>query len=320
MRLQRYALRRLLQVFPVILLVTILNFLLIHAAPGDPATVLAGDHAPLAYIAELRESYGLDKPLLTQLFVYLGKLARGDLGFSYAYRRPVLEVVVERLRATLLLLLVSQVLAIFVGTLLGTLAARYQGSLADVVISGIALLLYSIPVFWMGLMLILVFAVRLGWLPSSGMVSFNGSSGEGGTGVARHLVLPVIALFLYILPTYVRLARESVVEIAREDFITTARAIGYTERVVFIKYALRNALLPLVTVAGLSLSSMFAGALLTETVFGWPGMGRLMYDAVIQRDFPVLMGGFLLTSVMVIIGSFVTDLLYTYLDPRVRYS
>jgi peptide/nickel transport system permease protein len=306
--------------FPVILLVTILNFLLIHAAPGDPAAVLAGDHAPLEYITELRKSYGLDKPLLTQLFVYLGKLVRGDLGFSYAYRRPVLEVVAERLQATLLILLTSQVVAIVVGTLLGALAARYHGSLADTIISGIALLLYSIPVFWMGLMLILIFAVRLGWLPSSGMFSFGPSSQKEWVDVGRHLVLPVVALFLYILPTYVRLARESVLEVAQEDFVTTARAIGYPERVVYVKYALRNALLPVVTVAGLSLSSMFAGALLTETVFGWPGMGRLMYEAVIQRDFPVLMGGFLLTTVMVVVGSFVTDLLYTYLDPRVRYS
>jgi peptide/nickel transport system permease protein len=168
-------------------------------------------------------------------------------------------------------------------------------------------------------MLILIFAVSLGWLPTSGMSSFGASSRNRWVDSLRHLVLPVAALFLYILPRYVRLARESVLEVAQEDFITTARAIGYPERVVYIKFALRNALLPVVTMAGISLSSMFAGALLTETVFGWPGLGRLMYEAVVQRDFPVLMGGFLFTTVMVVVGSLVTDLLYTYLDPRVSY-
>lgn len=318
--MRRYVLRRLLQMIPVIALVTVLNFILIHSAPGDPAVVLAGDHAPLEYIEELRKSYGLDQPLLTQLRIYLGKLIQGDLGYSYAYRRPVLDVVLERLVPTLLLLVTSQLLAIVVGTFLGAMAARHHGAAVDHSISGVALLLYSIPVFWSGLMLILVFAVRLHWLPSSGMFSFRAQDQPLWLDVLRHMVLPVTALFLYILPTYIRLTRESVLEASQEDFITTARAVGFPERVVYIKHALRNALLPIVTVAGLSLSALFAGALLTETVFGWPGMGRLMYEAVVQRDFPILMGGFLFTSILVIVGTFVTDLVYTMLDPRVRYS
>lgn len=320
MQLQRYVLRRLFQMVPVVIMVTIFNFLLIHAAPGDPALALAGDYAPLEYIAELRHSYGLDQPILTQLGIYLGKLAHGDLGYSYAYRRPVMDVILQRVGPTLLLILLSQGLAIVVGTLLGAIAARYKGTPFDAAATGITLVLYCIPVFWMGLVLILVFAVNLHWFPTSGMISFAGSAVPRWLDVARHLVLPVTALFLYDLPTYARLTRSSIMEVDNEDYITTARAVGYQERVVYVRHALRNALLPTVTVAGLSLSSVFAGALLTETVFGWPGIGRLMYDAVSQRDFPVLMGGFLFTSVLVVIGSLVTDLVYTLLDPRVTYS
>jgi len=319
MKLQRYIFRRIIQMVPVIFIITVLNFLLIHAAPGDPALALAGDHAPLEYIEELRKSYGLDQPILTQLGIYLQKLARGDLGYSYAYKRPVIDVILERIVPTLLLMLTSQILAIIFGTFIGAISARHKGTAIDYFTTGITLMLYCIPVFWTGLVLILVFAVRLKVLPSSGMYSFSGADIPRWLDIAKHMVLPVTALFLYTLPTYVRLTRSSVSEVDKEDFITTARAIGYPERDVYLKHALRNALLPTVTVAGLSLSSMFAGALLTETVFGWPGLGRLIYEAVSQRDFPILMAGFLFTSILVVVGSFITDLIYTSLDPRVSY-
>ena len=320
--MRRYASRRLVQVLPVMLFIAVVNFLIIHLAPGDPAAALAGEGAPQEFIEALRVDYGLDKPLIEQLGIYLATLLQGDLGYSFAYRRPVVEVIVERLPATLLLVLGSQIPAIVLGTLLGAFSARHYPSKIDSVVTGVSLSLYAMPIFWSGLLLILIFAVTLRWLPASGMFSFNAPSDGLGRAldIGRHMILPATALFLYSLPQYVRLTRASVIEIMREDFITTARAIGYSENVVFLKHALRNALLPAVTVAGLSLSFVFAGALLTETVFGWPGMGRLMYEGVLKRDYPVLMGVFLVTSALVLIVGILTDLIYATLDPRVSYE
>jgi len=318
--MRRYLLRRVLQIFPVILLAVVLNFLLINFAPGDPAVILAGEYAPDEYIAQLHVAYGLDKPMLERLGLYVWQLLHGDLGYSFAYRRPVLELLLERAQNTLLLVAGSQGFSIVVGTWLGALAARYHSRWQDNTITYGTLALYCLPVFWTGLMLILVFAVRLQWLPSSGMTDFMAFERPRWLDLLYHMVLPVTCLFLYTLPTYTRLARASVLEVAKEDFVTTARAIGFPERVVFMRYALRNALLPTVTVAGLSLSSLLTGALLVETVFSWPGLGRLMYEAVSQRDFPVLMGGFLFATALVIVGNFIVDILYTYLDPRVTYS
>jgi peptide/nickel transport system permease protein len=319
---RRYALRRVVQILPVMLFIAVVNFLLIHLAPGDPAAALAGEGAPQEFIEALRVDYGLDKPLLQQLGTYLATLLQGDLGYSFAYRRPVVEVIVERLPATALLVFASQIPAITLGTLLGAYSARHYPSKIDNAVTAFSLSLYAVPIFWSGLLLILVFAVWLRWLPASGMFSLTAPSEGIGRflDIARHMALPTTALFLYSLPTYVRLTRASVIEIMREDFITTARAIGYSENVVFFRHALRNALLPAVTVAGLSLSFVFAGALLTETVFGWPGMGRLMYEGVLKRDYPVLMGVFLVTSALVLIVGILTDLIYAALDPRVSYE
>jgi peptide/nickel transport system permease protein len=319
---RRYALRRVVQILPVMFFIAVINFLLIHLAPGDPAAALAGEGAPQEFIEALRVDYGLDKPLLEQLATYLATLVTGDLGYSFAYRRPVVEVIVERLPATALLVFASQIPAIVLGTLLGAYSARHYPSKIDNAVTAVSLSLYAVPIFWSGLLLILVFAVWLRWLPASGMVSLTAPSEGFGrvVDIARHMALPTTALFLYSLPTYVRLTRASVIEIMREDFVTTARAIGYSENVVFFRHALRNALLPAVTVAGLSLSFVFAGALLTETVFGWPGMGRLMYEGVLKRDYPVLMGVFLVTSALVLIVGIITDMIYAALDPRVSYE
>jgi len=318
--MQRYLLRRVLQIFPVILLAVIFNFVLINLAPGNPAVILAGEYAPPEYIAELRASYGLDRPLFERLGLYVWQLLHGDLGYSFAYRRPVLDLLLERAQNTLMLVAGSQGFSIVIGTLLGALAARHFGKWQDNVITYGTLALYCLPVFWIGLMLILIFSVRLQWLPTSGMISFLAFDRPRWLDVLYHMVLPATCLFLYTLPTYTRLTRASVLEVAQEDYINTARAIGYSERDVFMRHALRNALLPTVTVAGLSLSSLLSGALLIETVFAWPGLGRLMFEAVGARDFPVLMGGFLFATVIVMVGNFVVDMLYTYLDPRVTYS
>lgn len=320
MKFAKYVVRRLLQMIPVILAVTILNFLIINCAPGDPVTVLAGENASQAYMDELREAYGLNASMPKRLVIYLGKLLQGDLGESYTYKKPVSEIIGEKMKVTLLLVLLSEVATIVVGTLLGAFAARREGKWQDTLISNGSMMLYCMPVYWLGMLLILLFAVKLRWLPSSGMYSFGVQQFSKTVDLIRHLILPATALFLVHLPTYIKLTRSSVVEVAQEDYINTARAIGYSEKVVYRRHALRNALLPTVTMAGMSLSTVFSGALLTETVFSWPGMGRMIYDGVAARDYPIIMGGFLVTAILVVVGSFITDLVYMYLDPRVVHS
>lgn len=319
MKFRKYIIRRILQMIPVLLIVTIINFLLITLAPGDPATVLAGENATIEQIETIREAYGLNEPIAVRLGLYLEKLLQGDLGFSYSYQRPVSEIISERIRTTLILVLTSQSLAIVFGTLLGAAAARRERSLLAHIITDGTLIIYCMPPFWLGIMMILLFSSVLPLFPSSGMYSFRQDIPQW-LDMLHHLVLPAFTLFLCNLPIYTKLTRSTIIEVAQEDFITTARAIGYSEKIVYRKHALRNALLPTVTIAGMSLSSVFAGALMVETVFAWPGMGRLVFDAVSARDYPVIMGGFLMTSILVIIGSFITDMIYLYLDPRMVQS
>ena len=282
--------------------------------------MLAGENASQAYMDELREAYGLNESMPKRLVIYLGKLVQGDLGESYTYKKPVSEIIGEKMKVTLLLVLLSEVATIVVGTLLGAFAARREGKWQDTLISNGSMMLYCMPVYWLGMLLILLFAVKLRWLPSSGMYSFGVQQFSKTVDMIRHLILPATALFLVHLPTYIKLTRSSVVEVAQEDYINTARAIGYSEKGVYRKHALRNALLPTVTRAGMSLSTVFSGARLTETVFSWPGMGRMIYDGGAARDYPIIMGGFLVTAILVVVGSFITDLVYMYLDPRVVHS
>lgn len=320
--LPRYASRRLAQLLPLMLVVIVLNFTLIKMAPGDPAYAIAGENAPREYIESVRIRYGLDRPFLEQLGRYLGMVVRGDFGYSYMYHRPVISVILEKLPATLLLMGSSMSLAMLVGTLLGTYAAKRHGTWVDRVVTSSSLGLYSMPVFWLGLMLILFFAISLRWFPSSGMVGFL----EQKQGLAYaidvlwHMSLPTLTLFIYYSPAFLRVTRASVLEISGEDFIATSRAIGYSENRIYFKYALKNAVLPAVTLAGLNLGLIFAGALLTETVFSWPGTGRLMFEAAYQRDYPIMMGIFVITSACVVLGNLLADLVYGLLDPRVVYK
>jgi peptide/nickel transport system permease protein len=318
----RYVAKRAAQLIPMVLAVVIINFLIIHLTPGDPASAMAGENASTDYVEQLRHQYGLDRALPIQLVVYLGHLLRGDLGYSFAYQTPVLNLILERLPATLLLLAASQIPAIILGVGLGALSGRFHNKWPDRALSVVTLTLYSIPVFWSGMLLILGFAIHLHWLPPSGMTDYaSDSTGLAHVGeVLAHLILPAVSLMLYSLPTYVRLTRASLVEVLREPYIKTARVMGFAPRRVFNHYALRNALLPTVTQAGLSLGFMFAGALLTETVFAWPGMGSLMYSAVFQRDYPTVMGVFLFTAICIAIMGLVTDIIYAILDPRVSYE
>lgn len=323
MGIRGYVIGRLLQMIPVILLILVLNFILIRLAPGDPALIMAGEWATDEYIAAVREKYALDQPILVQLGKYLKQTLTGDLGYSYDWHQPVLDLILSRLPATLLLVLSSQVLGIFLGIILGVFSARHVGSGLDATLTLSAAVAYSLPVFWLGLMLIIVFGIWLKWLPTGGMISIVGPR----TGlphvldILHHLILPAVSLaVVWVAPQFLRITRSSMIEVMREDYITTARAKGLKEERVFFKHALRNALLPNITVIGLNLSLAMSGGLLTETVFSWPGMGRLMYEAIFRRDYPLLMGIFLFTAVLVVVGTLLTDVFYRVLDPRVRLA
>lgn len=320
MQLPEYILRRFVQILPLILVVIVLNFVLIQLAPGDVALIMAGEEPDPAYVESIRQKYGLDRPVYEQLLVYLGRVLQGDLGDSYRYREPVLQVIRRHIGPTLLLMITSLFIASAVGTLVGTFLAPRAGSATDVGVSVGAIMSFSIPVFWLGLMLILLFSIRLGWLPASGMRSMLASDRQGSTtlDVLHHLILPASTLSLVWLGQYVRLARSSVLQVLNEDFITTSRAVGY-EHSTIIGHALRNALLPIVSVLGIELGLAVGGAVLTETVFSWPGMGRIVYQAILARDTPLIMGAYIVMSIFVALMSLVVDLLYAALDPRVVY-
>ncbi|MGH8818329.1 MAG: ABC transporter permease [Achromobacter pestifer] len=309
----------------VVLGVVIINFFLIRLAPGDPAAVLAGQAGAgdAAYVDQLRVAFGLDKPILTQLMLYLKGVVQLDLGFSYRNHVPVLDLIVERLPATFLLMSCAFVFSIVLGVFLGVIAAkaRYRNKrrwIDSSVMTG-ALLLYATPLFWLSLMGILLFSVVLGWLPAFGMETV----GSGLTGLARaadiaqHLVLPTVTLGCFFMAVYVRLTRASMLEVIGMDFVKTARAKGVSPSRVIRAHVLRNALLPVITFAGIQLGQMAGGAVLTETVFAWPGIGRLMFDALLQRDYQLLLGIFLVTSIMVVVFNLLTDVLYRLIDPRI---
>jgi peptide/nickel transport system permease protein len=316
-----FVLRRIGQAVPLLLGVVVVNFLIIQLAPGDPVQALVGDFpAPEEYVRQVRAEFGLDRPIPEQLLRYLGQLARGNLGFSFAQRRPVGTVVVERLGRTALLTGSALVLAVLAGVSLGVISSRRPYSWLDNLTSGVSLVGFSLPVFWLGQILILAFAIWLGWFPAQGMVSLRAP--EVGPGrladIGWHLVLPMVALGTRFVAINARLSRGSMLEVLGTDYVRTARAKGASTARLIFRHALPNALLPIVTVIGYNLGFLFAGSALVETVFAWPGVGRLLFEAVLARDYPVLLGVFLVVSVTVIVANLVTDLLYAYLDPRIR--
>ncbi|MFC3231338.1 ABC transporter permease [Marinibaculum pumilum] len=306
----------------MLLAVVVLNFLLLQIAPGDIADTIIGEMggATPEMEAEIRASYGLDRPLAEQLLVYVGNVAQGDLGYSYYFNRPVLEVILHRVPATLLLVVAALLFAILVGTFLGVVAARRPNGWFSHVVTVLALVGYSAPVFWTGLMLLILFASVLPVFPVSGMVSpvFDGGPLARAVEVAHHLVLPALTLGIIYLAQYSRLSRASMLDVLGADYIRTARAKGLAERVVVYKHALRNAILPVVTIAGLQFGQLFAGAVLVETVFNWPGMGLLAYDSILRRDTPTIMGVLFFSALLVIVANMLTDLAYRLIDPRIR--
>jgi peptide/nickel transport system permease protein len=318
----RYLLRRLLQMVPMLVGIAVVSFFIIHLAPGDPIVALAGEYGDAAYYEYMRAKFGLDRSVPEQLLIYIANVLRGDLGTSYTYGQPVTRVILSRLPATLLLLATSLTLSTLIGIALGSLAARRPHSLRDFGISTLSLVGYAIPVFWLAQMLIIFLALRVDWLPVQGMTTARAryEGMEHILDIARHMVLPVAALTVQELALTTRLTRTNMLEVLSQDYIQTARAKGLQERRLLVGHALRNALLPVVTVVGGRIGFMFSGAVLTETVFAWPGLGRLLIAATLNRDFPILMGMFIMISVAVLIANLLTDLAYAFLDPRIRYS
>jgi len=317
----RYTCRRMAHAVPLVLGVVVVNFTLIHLAPGDPILALIGEfQASPEFVQSVRQQFGLDRPLAVQLGLYVLNLLRGDFGFSFAFKQPVLEVILDRVPATLLLMGAALLYATLCGALFGVISSRRQYSHTDNFFTLVSLVGYSMPVFWLGQIFLILFGLTLPIFPAQGMESLR----ESYTGLARgldilhHLVLPAFTLGLGYLAVDVRFTRASMIEVMSQDYIRTARAKGVSEQAVFYKHALRNALIPLVTITGLNFGFLLAGAVLTETVFAWPGLGRLMYDSIYARDYPVLMGMFVVISMMVIVVNLITDIVYSVLDPRIR--
>jgi peptide/nickel transport system permease protein len=313
--------RQLLTIIPTVLLSVVVNFALLHAAPGDPARIYAGmDNATEEQIEAMRHDLGLDEPLPVQFFNYVKEIAEGNLGNSLAFRQPVLDLIMDRMPATLLLTLTSAVVAFAGGTLLGAVAARKQNAAADLGLSFLSYTFFSIPAFWLGLILILVFASELDWFPTSGMrdVRADYTGWRDLLDVAHHMVLPSLTLILVQMPIFYRITRSSVAQQQREDYVTTFRATGIPQGRIFRRYALRNAILPTVTVFGLNLGYVVTGAALVEIIFAWPGIGRLALDAVFRRDYPLLLGIYLMLAVAVSLAILITDVVYAMLDPRIR--
>ena len=325
MNLARNLLSRVLQGLALVLAVVVLNFVLVHAAPGDPVETIAGASGGMSpeLMAQLRTQYGLDKPLPVQLGVYLKKVVSGDLGYSYFFNLPVISMIGERIPATLLLVISSVLLAFVVGTTLGVLSSKKPNGVLSQFITVLSMVGFAAPVFWMGIMLVILFASVIPILPVSGMRSVDSSASAGFedmVDVLYHLVLPTLTLSLVYLAQYSRLARSSMLDVLGSDFIRTARAKGLADRVVMYKHALRNALLPVVTVLGLQFGNVLAGAILVETVFNWPGLGRLAFDSVLRRDYPTILGVLLFSSIVVIVMNILTDLAYRLIDPRIKAS
>lgn len=320
--LKAYFAKRLIQVPFVVLLVILIMFIITRAAPGDPVLYWLGPNASDELISSMRQRLGLDKPLYEQFFIYLLSVLRGDLGTSVGLTSgfPVSQLILDRLPNTILLLGTAQILIILIGVLLGVVSSKKPFGKVDILSTIAALVTYSMPVFWLGILLILVFSLRLGLFPSSGISTYGLTGINYVIDLLRHLALPALTIALGYSALYFRLTRTNMLEVLEEDYIRTARSKGASERSVFYKHALRNAMLPIVTQIGTDLGLLVSGAVLTETVFGWPGIGKLCYDAMVQRDYPVIYAVFLVSTISVVIFTFITDIILAYIDPRIRYG
>ena len=316
----RLVARRTMQAIPLLLVTITINFIIIWSAPGDPTHVLLGETANEEFVQAMRAKFGLDKPLYVQYVTYVSHVVQGDLGYSLLKSQSVTSLILGRFPATLLLISTSMFIAIVLGILLGVAASKRPYSLVDNLASGISVFGVSTPTFWFGQMLLIVFAIYVGLFPVAGMTTAKAElmGLEYLIDVMHHLALPACALAAFHLGFVTRLTRASMLEVLGQDFIVTAYSKGLNDRTVTYKHALRNALLPVTTYTGVSFAILFAGAVLIETVFSWPGMGRLLYDSLRMRDYPVVLGIFVVVSLMVTISNILVDVIYGVLDPRIR--
>ncbi|MCF8108811.1 MAG: ABC transporter permease [Desulfohalobiaceae bacterium] len=304
----RYIIKRLLYTVPVLLGISLLLFFMLRMLPGDPAQVLAGQMASSEEVEMIRHQLGLDQPVLLQYAHFLNRLAHFDLGRSARTQNPVTQEIWARLPNTLLLAVLAISLACLLGIPAGIISAVKPYSWLDYLMTSAALFGISMPVFWLGLMLVLIFSVTLHWLPA------------GGTGSWKHLVLPSFTLAMFVMAFIARMTRSTMLEVLSQDYTTTARSKGLKEKVVIIKHALKNAMIPIITVIGLQFGMLLGGAVLTETVFAWPGLGRLIVDSILARDYAVTQGAILVFGLLYVLVNLIVDLLYAVLDPRIRYD
>ncbi|MCC7106092.1 MAG: ABC transporter permease [Chloroflexi bacterium] len=314
-----FCVRRLAFAVPLLFTIVVITFVLIRMAPGDPAVMLAGDAPTPEFLRQVREEYSLDKSWPEQLAIYLSRAARGDFGRSIYFRQPVFSVIAERIPATMMLTMTALALASVLGTALGIVAARHRNSAIDSWASAVSLFGYSIPTFWLGQLLVLLFAIVLNWLPADGMTTSRADyvGLDRVLDVLKHLILPVLTLTLFELALITRFTRTAMIEVLSREYVTVGYAKGLSDRQVLLRHALPNALLTTVTIIGLEFGVLVAGAVVTETIYSWPGMGRLFYDSIFRRDFPLLTGLFIVASSGVILANFIADVVYAVIDPRV---
>ena len=315
--MQRYFLKRLLALIPVLFGVSVLVFFILQMAPGDPARIMLGSKATTENLKALRHQLGLDRPVYQQYFRWVGNILRGDWGRSIQLRRKVLPLVFKRFQATAILTLFATVLAITLGVFAGIVSATRQYSLWDRVLMFIALVGFCLPVFWLGLLLQITFGLKLGWFPVSG-IHTPGQTGFGD--MLPYLVLPGLTLAAEPMAQIARMTRSSMLEVIRQDYIRTARAKGMNRRTVVYRHALKNALIPVITVTGMQIGYLLAGAVLVEIVFSWPGLGTLMVNGILARDFPLVQGGILFVATVYVFMNLIVDLVYGFFDPRISYS
>ena len=326
----QYVLRRLAGAVPLVLGIATIIFFLVNLAPGDPTLLLLSPGVTEEVIQQMRENFGLDEPVHIRYVKWLGAMLTGDFGYSFSYSRPVADVLLDFLPNTLLLSAAALAVAFSFGIVLGTIQAVRQYSTMDSVLSVVLLFFYSMPSFWLALMLILTMSLYARnvwdlpfWFPASAMTSTDYEFLSLGGRILdriRHLVLPTLSLALVLMAGIARYMRGSMLEVVRQDFVRTAHAKGLSERVVVFKHALRNALLPIITLVGLYIPFLFSGTVFIETIFAWPGMGRMIVDAILQRDYPVVMAGAFFFAAMVVAANLIADLLYAVVDPRIRYE
>ena len=313
-----YIVRRLIQSIPALIGIAIFSFLLLHLVPGGPAQTLLGQHATPARIRAIDRSLGLNKPLYVQFWIWFDNLLHGNFGYSYTFNQPVLKVIGEYLPHTLAIVVVAIMISHLIAIILGTIQGYFRNRWFDHVITTVTFFFWSMPIFWLAIMVVLIFAIYLGWFPSGG-ISFANGGPSGLAGYVDHAVLPVVVLVLATVASWARFMRSSMIDSMLQDYIRTARSKGLSELAVVFKHALRNSLLPIITLFGLSIPTLFGGALVVELVFNYPGMGLLFWNAANERDYPILLGIIMIIGLLTVIGNLLADVLYSLVDPRISY-